>query len=374
MQTSWKLIPRNLFALEQVRRCGDEVNEVRVVQIQRRPVPTHFSVEGYFGRVRSLLAGKADVLVHLLPCFSRGVWGRLRNIVNTARHQGNVNHITGDVHYVALLLPPRTTILTVLDCQILDRLKGWRRAVVKFCWYTLPVRRVSRITVISEETKRQLLREVNFPADNVHVIPVSVSELYQPSPKPFCDECPRILQVGTKANKNVPRLVKALQGIPCRLEIVGPIDQELKTLLEDCQVDYQAYGRLTDSQLVERYQQADIISFVSTYEGFGMPIVEAQCVERVCVTSNCSSMPEVAGQGACLVDPFDVQSIRQGFLCVISDRQYRESLIEAGRQNRLRFDAQRIADAFLKLYCQVYEESRPHSVGAWKRGQEPIAK
>ena len=251
---------------------------MRVVQIQRRPVPTQFSVEGYFERVRNLLAGRANIFAYVLPCYSRGVWGRLRNMFSAARHQGEVNHITGDVHYAALLLQKPRTILTVHDCQILDRLKGWRRAVVKFFWYTLPVRRVSRITVNSEETKRQLLREVNFPADHVHVIPVSVSELYQPSPQPFCAECPRILQVGTKANKNVQRLVKALQGIRCRLEIVGPIDQELKTLLEECQIDCRAYGRLTDAELVERYQQADVISFVSTHEGFGMPIVEAQCV------------------------------------------------------------------------------------------------
>ena len=331
---------------------------MRVVQFQRRPVPTQFSVEGYFERVRSRLTGKVDVHAHVLPRYSRGIWGRLRNLLNAARHQGDVNHITGDVHYAALLLPKRRTILTVHDCQILNRLKGWRRAVVKLFWYTLPVRRVCRITVNSEETKRQLLQEVNFSADKVHVIPVSVSQLYQPFRKPFCVECPRILQVGTKANKNVQRLIKALQGIRCRLEIVGPIDQELKTLLEDCQVDYRGYGRLTDSELVERYQQADVISFVSTYEGFGMPIVEAQCVERVCVTSNCSSMPEVAGQGACLVDPFDVQSIRQGFLRVILDDDYRESLIQAGRKNRLRFDPQLIADEFLKVYDLVYEESR----------------
>lgn len=351
-----------LIAQKPAQLRGVEVNEVRVVQFQRRPVPTQFSVEGYFERVRSLLTGRADILAHFLPCYSRGFCGRLRNMINAARHQGDVNHVTGDVHYVGLLLAKRHTILTVLDCQILERLKGWRRVIVRFFWYTLPVHRVSRITVISEETKRQLLREVKFPADKVRVIPVSVSELYQPSSKSFCVECPRILQVGTKANKNVQRLVEALQGIRCRLEIVGPIDQDLKSSLEEYQIDYRAYGGLTDSELVEQYQQADVISFVSTYEGFGMPIVEAQCVERVCVTSNCSSMPEVAGRGACLVDPYDVQSIRHGFLRVISDEQYRESLIESGRQNRLRFDARRIADDFLKLYSQVYEESRRHSL------------
>ena len=164
--------------------------------------------------------------------------------------------------------------------------------------------------------------------------------------------------MGTKANKNVMRLVQALEGMPCTLEIVGPIDEVLARLLEATGVQYQSYGRLSDDELVQRYCEADVISFVSTYEGFGMPIVEAQCVERVCVTSNCSSMPEVAGDGACLVDPFDVASIRAGFLRVIGDEDYRRSLIEAGRVNRLRFDAQKIADDFLKVYQLVYEESR----------------
>ncbi len=330
---------------------------MRVIHIQRRPTPTQFSIEGYFERVRDLLAERAEIRLHVLPCHSRGVWGRLRNLVNAAITQGDVTHVTGDVHYAVLLLRRRKTILTIHDSEILHRLSGWRRAVVKYFWFTLPVRCVSRITVNSEETKRQLLREVQFPAQSIHVIPVAISTLYQPSAKAFDAECPRILQVGTKANKNVHRLVSALQGLKCCLDLVGPIDRELQRSLDDCKITYQSYGRLSEQELVERYQQADIISFVSTHEGFGMPIVEAQCVERVCVTSNCSSMPEVAGAGACLVDPFDVQSIRQGFLRVISDSGYRQSLIDAGRQNRLRFDAQRIADNFLKLYRQVYEES-----------------
>ena len=334
---------------------------MKVVHLQRRPVPTQFSVEGYFDRVRECLNQAVAIRLSVVPCFSRGIWSRVRNCLSAWWNQADVNHVTGDIHYVVGLLRRRRTILTVLDCQILSRLSGWRRFVVKLLWFTLPVRCVTRITVISEETKRQLLQQVTFPADRVHVIPVSVSELFQPSLRPFCCDCPHILQVGTKANKNVDRLVRALQGIPCRLEIVGPIDQTLKALLEACKVEYHAYGRLTDSELVARYQQADIISFVSTHEGFGMPIVEAQCVERVCVTSNCSSMPEVAGQGACLVDPYDVESIREGFRRVISDAQSRETLIETGRQNRRRFDAQRIADDFLKLYCQVYEESQRHA-------------
>ncbi len=335
---------------------------MKVVQIQRRPIPTQFSVEGYFKRVRESLESQVNLRLFVVPCFSRGLWGRLRNCWAAFRNQGEVNHVTGDIHYVVFLLARRKTILTVLDCQVLSRLSGWRRAVVKLLWYTGPAQCVSRITVISEETRQQLLQEISFPADKVHVIPVSVSELFQPAPKEFNTRCPRILQVGTKANKNVDRLVRALQGIPCTLDIVGPIDEALQSLLDETQVTHQSFGRLTDEELVQRYREADVISFVSTHEGFGMPIVEAQCVERVCVTSNCSSMPEVAGEGACLVDPFDVASIRAGFQRVITDDNYRRSLIEAGRVNRLRFDADKIAADFLEVYQLVHEESQRDSV------------
>jgi len=286
-----------------------------------------------------------------------GVWNRLKNLLSAARYRQHLCHITGDVQYAVLLLRRERTVLTVLDCEILHRLKGIRRFVLKLLWFSWPLRNVSRVTVISEETRQQLMREVSFPVDRIHVIPVSVSSLFVPVSSDFCSHYPRILQVGTKPNKNVHRLVQALQGLPCHLDLVGPVSDTLQGLLDECQIQYTAWGRLTDEQLVERYQQADIIAFVSTHEGFGMPIVEAQCVERVCVTSNCSSMPEVAGDGACLVDPFDVQSIRAGFQRVIQDSAYREQLIAAGRVNRQRFDANRIAQHFLEVYQMVAAEA-----------------
>ena len=339
-----------------------------VVHFHRRPQPTQFSIEGYFDRIRDCFrrAQQADrngefrdmdIRVCAMPCFSSGIVGRARNMLNAWRNQGAVNHITGDVQYIALLLKRQRTLLTVLDCQVLERLTGWKRAVVKWLWYTVPAKRVAAITVISAETKRQLLSEIRFPVDRIHVIPVSVSPLFQPSPKLFNTECPRILQVGTKANKNVHRLVQALKGVKCHLDIVGPIDETLQQALHDNAIPFTRHGRLTDEQIVERYREADIISFASTYEGFGMPIVEAQCVERVCVTSNCSSMPEVAGDAACLVDPFSVNSIRDGFLRVIQDAGYRESLIKNGRANRLRFDEHTLAVQYAQLYRRLSESA-----------------
>jgi glycosyltransferase involved in cell wall biosynthesis len=217
------------------------------------------------------------------------------------------------------------------------------------------------VTVISEETKRQLLRHVRAPEQKIEVVPNAVAPIFQPCPRPFRKDCPQILQIGTRPNKNLPRLIQALQGLNCRLKIIGPLDQTLRDELARSGVSYEAVTQLDEEGMFRAYCECDIVSFASTYEGFGMPIVEAQAVERPVVTSDCSSMPEVAGEGACLVDPFDVDSIRHGFERVIHDDTYRESLIEHGRANRRRFDRAEVARQYIELYKQLSGAGTTHS-------------
>ncbi len=86
-----------------------------------------------------------------------------------------------------------------------------------------------------------------------------------------------------------------------------------------------------------------MLVFVSTYEGFGLPILEAQAMGRPVVTSNIMSMPEVAGDGACLVDPCDVTILHQVLLRVINDSSYRNTLVRNGFENVKRFRSKKIA-------------------------------
>ncbi|HEY3964458.1 MAG TPA: glycosyltransferase family 1 protein [Planctomycetaceae bacterium] len=323
----------------------------RVVHFQRKPMNGHFSVESHFADVRGLLSPRVAVDLEIMPRVSRGVLPRIQNMIAARQRQGAVNHIVGDVHYIAALLDPSRTILTVLDCDMLHRTAGLRRALLKYFWFTVPGKRVAAITVISEATRREVLRLVDLAPENVHVIPVFISPDFQYRPCEFNAEFPTILQIGTRHNKNLERLILALENVPCRLVVVGELSDAQRRLLHQCRVVCENQENLTSAEILTLYERSDLLCFASTLEGFGMPILEAQAVGRPVVTSNCSSMPEVAGDGAVLVDPYSVEDIRAKLLKVISDRAFRSDLVDRGQINARRFAPARIADR----YCDLYE-------------------
>jgi glycosyltransferase involved in cell wall biosynthesis len=168
---------------------------------------------------------------------------------------------------------------------------------------------------------------------------------------------PRILQVGTAHNKNLERIAMALQGVRCRLEIVGRLLPEQIEILEGLHIQYSAQAGLSDAALCDNYKSCDMVVFASTYEGFGMPIGEANAIGRPVVTSNLCSMPEVAGGAACLVNPLDVQSIRAGILRVIHDAPYREDLVRRGYINAARFTPSAVAAKTSDLYYELISQA-----------------
>ena len=109
-------------------------------------------------------------------------------------------------------------------------------------------------------------------------------------------------------------------------------------------------GRLKDNELVEAYRRCDMVVFASLYEGFGLPILEAQAMGRPVITSNFGAMKEAAGDGALLVDPYSVEAIRDAVLRVKREPALREELIAKGRANVERFRAGVVAERYAEIY------------------------
>jgi glycosyltransferase involved in cell wall biosynthesis len=96
-----------------------------------------------------------------------------------------------------------------------------------------------------------------------------------------------------------------------------------------------------------------MVVFASLYEGFGLPILEAQAVGRPVITSNFGAMREAAGDGALFVDPYSVQEIRAAILRIKNEPALREELVRKGRENVERFRADAIALKYAEIYRAV---------------------
>ena len=271
-------------------------------------------------------------------------------MVEAAFRQGDINHITGDVQFLSLLLHKRRTLLTILDLVSVHRLNGWRKACLLFFWYWLPVKRSAVVSVISKYTKQDLLRHIKVDPEKVQVVYCPVSDEFKPFARDFNAVKPVVLQVGTTPNKNIKRLAEALQGIPCCLRVIGNLDESTATLLQRYVIDYSSVSNISFEEIIDEYRRCDMVAFASTFEGFGLPILEAQATGRPVVTGNIMSMPEVAGDAACLVDPFDAASIRDGILKIIREPAYREQLVQSGFKNVERFRPEKIAQEYAAIY------------------------
>jgi glycosyltransferase involved in cell wall biosynthesis len=332
---------------------------VKILHHERKRLESHFSIERLFAEIRRHMPADCEVRSCPAPEASAGILPRWRNVRHAARQKADVHHIVGDSHYLAFGLPGEKTVLTIHDCAALNRLTGYRRALLKYFWFTGPMRRAAVVTTISEASKDELRKWVGPLAEKVVVVPDCVFEEFAYDPKPFNEECPVVLQVGTKWNKNVERVMEAVRGTGCRLEIVGTMakDRETKRLIDektngprDQRPEVKELGRLTDEELVEAYRRSDMVVFASLYEGFGLPILEAQAMGRPVITSNFGAMREAAGDGALLVDPYSVEEIRAAIMRIKNEPGLREELVRKGRENAEKFRA----DAIALKYAQIY--------------------
>lgn len=330
---------------------------INITYYFRKKSLSAYSIERVFHNIHNNLPADINSTLFASRFFSTGFFKRLYNIFEARFVQSDINHITGDVHFLSFLLQKKITILTIHDCVMMERLQGIKRWIFWFFWLYLPVRCCAIITVISDATRIQVLKYTDIDPSRVVVIHCPVSEEFKPVNSTFNKIFPRILQIGTSSNKNIERVAEALTGQHCKLIIVGALSKSQLHALVKYKTDYLQLTNLSDEELIAQYVACDILMFASTYEGFGLPIVEANAVGRPVVTSNVWSMPEIAANAACIVDPMDVSSIRSAVIRIIDDDAYRSALVVNGFENVKRFQAKYISEQYAALYRQIYQNS-----------------
>jgi glycosyltransferase involved in cell wall biosynthesis len=326
---------------------------MRVTHFHRKANGVFFSIEQLFEDIRAHAPEEVQFEVAECRFPSKGVWRRVYDSLRAISKQGDVNHITGDVHFLTYFLKRRKTILTIHDCVSLERLSGLKYWVFWFFWYWLPSRRCAAVTVISTSTKSELERHLSMKHCPVKVIGDCISADFQRQEKDFDEACPRILQVGTTPNKNIERVAMALSKMKCKLVVIGRLSPDQRAALGEHGIDFEDHVGIPRAEMIRQYELCDLVMFASLYEGFGLPILEANAVGRPVVSSNLYSMPEVGGNACCYVDPYDVDSIRLAVEKIVSDREYRSTLVEYGVLNAQRYSPSAIASDYVDLYREI---------------------
>lgn len=287
-----------------------------------------------------------------MPYDSKGVINRLKNLWFTYKNRGDINHVTGDIHFIVFALPRDKTILTIHDCGTVLRLRGLKLLFFTLLWLKWPCKWVKYITVISDKTKSDLVNIIKADPKKITVIPNYIHPGFEPS---LLLNSPHfnILHIGTARHKNWTRLAQALAGIQCQVTIIGRLSPKELRFLDEEGVRYVHKQDLTEDELKDEYRNAHLVYFASTFEGFGMPILEAQAMGKPVITSDMAPMNHVAGENVIYVNPYHTAQIRNKILNTMLNPEDQQSIILSGLQNVKRFSIEEVSKQYLELYESV---------------------
>ncbi|MBI4581052.1 MAG: glycosyltransferase family 4 protein [Planctomycetes bacterium] len=244
------------------------------------------------------------------------------------------------------------------------------------------LRRADRIITDARHTKNEFVRIYGLDPARIEVIPLAADPRYRVMDADACRGFVRqrhgldapglsaskasfILYVGTlQPRKNPHTLIDAYamfrrrSGLPHKLLIVGKLKYKYGPVFDaiarsGVEQDIIFTGFVPDDDLPRYYNAADLFVFPSQYEGFGLPVVEAMACGTPVITTNVSSLPEVAGDAAILVDPLDAEAFCEAMTRVLTEPQIARELRDAGLAQAASFSWDRTARETLAVYNKV---------------------
>jgi glycosyltransferase involved in cell wall biosynthesis len=281
--------------------------------------------------------------------YARAFWEQTIVPLDVRRRRPDVYHSPNFILPFAVRCP---SVVTVHDLAFLDRsVHRLRSHLYLSALATYAIHRATRIICVSEYTARQLGARFPGVSDRVRVIGEGVHPRFRPQAEAAIERFrrrfglvdPYVLFVGTiEPRKNLARLIEAFSAavrghaFPHRLVIAGApgwMNGPVREAYDNSPVRDRIYftGYLPEHQLSAAYAGADIFAYPSLHEGYGLPPIEAMACGTAVLTSNVTSIPEVVGDAALLVDPHDVTAIADGLTLLMRDAGYRSELAAAGR-------------------------------------------
>lgn len=263
--------------------------------------------------------------------------------------------------YNAPLFVVRPFVFTIHDLNHIDRSENSN--FLKRLYYRLIMRRACRkafrILTVSEFSRQRIIEWAGIDANRVVNMGNGVGQDYHPDVTPYDPGFRYLLHVGNrKAHKNDSRVMRAFARAnidpDIRLMFTGHANKALLLLSKRLGVEKRVVfvGRVPEEDLPHLYRGALALVFPSLYEGFGLPVIEAMACGTPVLTSNTTSLPEVAGGAALLVDPLSVEQIIEGVERLCTDDILRESM----RQRGLRWAAQMTWDDSAAKVEAVFDE------------------
>jgi alpha-1,3-rhamnosyl/mannosyltransferase len=292
---------------------------------------------------------------------------------------GNGEAISLDVfHSTGFALPPAGTVPVVMTMHDLTFLTHpqWHTGENRIRASAAAVAAVmggACVIAVSEHTRGQVEEHLGVPRERIAVVHEAPDPAFSDAAGRSSTRSasrPYVLAVGSlEPRKNLVGLLEGMLLLPAsvrrelELVVVGPSgwrNREIREALHRARraIRVRIHGYVSTEELVELYRRATIFAYPSLSEGFGLPVLEAMACGTPVLASNCSSLPEVAGDAAVLVDPEEPAAVAEGIERLFEDQQLRAELVERGFDNLRRFSWDRCARETVAVYRRAAAEGR----------------
>jgi len=268
-------------------------------------------------------------------------------------------------------LPSTRTLLTVHDLSFLHYPDHFVPKLVRYLSRAVPraIERADCVLADSQATRNDLIELLGAPPDKVEVLYSGVSPRFQPQAEEGeaehirtrygLDERPYVLAVGTvQPRKNYAMLMRAFVRAAAEAVLViagGPgwLCEDIFALADQYPDQVRMPGFVDDGDLPALYRGAALLAFPSLYEGFGLPVLEAMACATPVLCSNQSSLPEVAGDAALLLDPNDEEAWAGSIRSLLKDPARRQAMAAAGLARAAAFTWEHAAKQLLGLMERI---------------------